>query len=226
MSQVPPPAPACDELRDRNGPPGSVLGDMRLLKARTDGVDNFPTVLVDPAAADQVGAELQFGERVLWSGRPDSRSWFVSSDLYLVPFSLLWGAFAIFWEASAVTSHGGLFFDVWGVPFVAIGLYMIAGRFIVRRRLMRRTAYAITEQRAIAIRPTWRGGRETTSVWFEIGLWLCRSSRVATLRCCLRQGATSGKRPASRSGDVFTARVCERLPRRTRSGDRPRAGPW
>jgi hypothetical protein len=136
------------------------------LKARTDGADNFPTVLVDPAAADQVGAELQFGERVLWSGRPDSRSWFVSSDLYLVPFSLLWGAFAIFWEASAVTSHGGLFFDVWGVPFVAIGLYMIAGRFIVRRRLMRRTAYAITEQRAIAIRPTWRGGRETTSVWF------------------------------------------------------------
>lgn len=123
-------------------------------------------MLLDPAAADQVRAELQPGERVLWSGRPDSRSLFVTSDLYLVPFSLLWCGFAIFWEASVLSSHGNAFFDVWGVPFVAVGLYMVAGRFIVRQRLIRRTAYAITEQRAIAVRPTWRGGRETTSVWF------------------------------------------------------------
>src|ERR1019366_8488702 len=83
-----------------------------------------------------------------------------------VPFILLWGGFAIFWEATAAPSKGGgLFFDLWGVPFVAVGLYLIAGRFIVRRRQGQHTAYAITEQRAVAVRPTWRGGRETTSVW-------------------------------------------------------------
>ncbi len=84
----------------------------------------------------------------------------------------MWGGLAIFWEASALTvktpsgsGGSGILFQLWGLPFVAIGLYMIFGRFIARRYFGRRTAYAITDQRALVLKPTWRGGRHSTSVW-------------------------------------------------------------
>ncbi len=127
---------------------------------------------LDSASEEALTPELQPGERALWSGRPGTERWFVPSDLFLIPFSLMWGGFAIFWEASALiakTPSGsgryGILFQLWGLPFVAIGLYMIFGRFIARRYFGRRTAYAITDRRALVLKPTWRGGRHLTSVW-------------------------------------------------------------
>ena len=48
-----------------------------------------------------VQPELTSGESVLWAGQPNPRIIFHKDDLYLIPFSLLWGGFAIFWEAGA-----------------------------------------------------------------------------------------------------------------------------
>ncbi len=78
---------------------------------------------------------------------------FSKADLYLVPFSLFWGGFAIFWEIGVTTSSGaapigGLF----GIPFVLIGLYLIVGRFFYKRWDRKRTTYAVTDTRALAIR--------------------------------------------------------------------------
>ena len=33
-------------------------------------------------------------EKVVWAGQPDRRFRFSSGDIFLVPFSLLWGTFA------------------------------------------------------------------------------------------------------------------------------------
>jgi hypothetical protein len=115
---------------------------------------------------DPVVGELQPGERLLWHGSPDAGRLLQAQDLYLIPFSLMWGGFAIFWEVMAITSTRDLaFFPLFGVPFVAIGLYMICGRFAHRRWLRAHTAYGLTERRAFAITPALLGGPRVRSVW-------------------------------------------------------------
>jgi hypothetical protein len=93
------------------------------------------------------------GEHLLWSGRPPRGILFRSDDFLAVPFSLLWGGFAIFWEYSVVFSEKGapLFFKIWGIPFVLVGLYLIVGRFFVDAWQRRRTLYGITDKRVLIL---------------------------------------------------------------------------
>jgi len=96
----------------------------------------------------QLGPYLRDGERLLWSGRPDPAVTFTPDDRYLIPFSLLWAGFSVFWEISAI-GEGGVLLPLWGIPFVAAGAYMVVGRFFGKRRRKRRTAYGLTEERAL-----------------------------------------------------------------------------
>lgn len=117
-------------------------------------------------------SELAHGEQVLWSGKPDNRRWLYAEDLVLVPFSLLWGGFAIFWEISVLTSghqRGAtqIFFSLWGVPFVLIGLYLILGRIFVRRWLRRRSLYVLTNERVLSFSYSWRGGLGVRVIWLD-----------------------------------------------------------
>jgi hypothetical protein len=103
------------------------------------------------AADGSVEQHLVGDERLLWVGRPDPKKRFAQSDLYMVPFSLMWGGFAIFWETTVILSGAPLFFMLWGIPFVFGGLYMIAGRFFYKGWLRRRTLYAVTDRRALRL---------------------------------------------------------------------------
>ena len=98
---------------------------------------------------------LQRGERVLWRGAPDPSRIFSKEDLLLIPFSLLWGGGAIAIAVSAAR-HGLVSGDVILVPFVLVGLYMIAGRFVAKHWERRRTRYAITDRRAVVVRSAGR----------------------------------------------------------------------
>jgi hypothetical protein len=99
-----------------------------------------------------INRELGAGERLLWSGRPRQGITCRRSDLLMVPFSLMWGGFAFFWEYSAwSTGNAPLFFLLWGIPFVLVGIYIIVGRFIIDAKQRERTVYGVTSERVVIV---------------------------------------------------------------------------
>jgi hypothetical protein len=96
-----------------------------------------------------VGTYLQPGERILWQGRPARRRLLRRTDLILVPLSLLWCGFAVFWESMVLADGAPVFAVVWGVPFVLVGVYIVAGRFVIRAVSLRRARYMVTDARVL-----------------------------------------------------------------------------
>ena len=127
---------------------------------------------IDPEASVRLQTELISGETILWAGKPNPRVIFHSDDWYIVPFSLLWGGFAIFWESMVLGIWGHtskssppLFMVFWGIPFIVIGQYMIWGRFLYDAWIKRRTFYGITNRRVIVVQEGW--GRKTSSMYID-----------------------------------------------------------
>jgi hypothetical protein len=103
----------------------------------------------DPSAP--LREQLGPGEHLLWTGRPQRGIRFGAGDLFMVPLGLLWGGFAIYWEWSVIQSRAPLLLRLWGIPFVAIGLYLIAGRFLWDAYQRRHTHYGVTNERVLVV---------------------------------------------------------------------------
>ena len=115
---------------------------------------------MDYLIEEQFRDDLLKDERVLWVGQPETSVLFMGADIFLVPFSLLWGGFAIFWELSVLfaffpvregKSAVPIIFLLFGMPFVIIGLYFIFGRFVYKNWKKRNTYYAVTNKRVLVL---------------------------------------------------------------------------
>jgi hypothetical protein len=143
--------------------------------------------MTTPIPLETFSPELLPGEIIVWTGQPNPSVIFHRDDWAIIPFSLMWGGFAIFWLLGASglwdmgqskPSHSfGLFGIIWGTPFVLVGQYLIWGRFLYKRWKKKRTHYALTSRRALIVeyRP---GNRTVSSAWFEALALIDKSVRA------------------------------------------------
>lgn len=101
---------------------------------------------------ERIREYLTDGEYVIWQGAPVKGHLFSLQDIFLIPFSLMWGGFAVFWELMVILADAPLLIQLWGIPFVVIGFYLMAGRFFVQAHMRKHTLYAVTNKRILRIR--------------------------------------------------------------------------
>lgn len=114
-----------------------------------------------PALEQSLRRELIAAEHLLWRGQPRPGKLARGFGIWL--FALPWTAFALMWEAFAflpwVTAlrtpdwlqwSFGIVFPLFGLPFIAVGLWMLWTPIRALRRAGR-TAYALTERRLLRV---------------------------------------------------------------------------
>lgn len=105
----------------------------------------------DERALRAMQAQVDPGERILWAGRPAQGVRLEASDAFFVPFGLLWGVFALLWEAVLILHDGPIWFHAVGIVSASFALHLVIGRLVAGAIRRARTVYALTDRRAILV---------------------------------------------------------------------------
>jgi hypothetical protein len=104
---------------------------------------------MDPEIEIELTKYLLSDEKLIWTGKPKTGIVFRSSDAFLIPFSIIWGGFSVFWETNVLSSEMAFPFALFGLPFIVIGLYITVGRFFVDAKKRSNTIYGVTTDRVL-----------------------------------------------------------------------------
>ena len=102
-----------------------------------------------------VQTALLSGERLLWEGTPYTGLILRPIEAFLIPFSLFWAGFAIFWNYSVWLGEANsapIPFRLFGLPFLIAGLYVTFGRLLFDALIRSRLRYAVTDRRILICR--------------------------------------------------------------------------
>ncbi len=88
-------------------------------------------------------------EKILWGGQAKL---FSSGSGCQAPFFIFWAGFAFLWEFLVIKFEAGLFFTLWGIPFVLVGIYLVTVRPLLAFYKWKTTKYLITNQRILALK--------------------------------------------------------------------------
>ena len=126
---------------------------------------------LDRASQELIEGELAPGERIVCATRPIAR-WLELPSFAVLLFGCVWtgslmhSLLATIDRGEAFTTRGGVRVPTFGtwilLPFLAIGVYLLTTPYW-SRRAMQRTAYAVTDRRALVVRRKAFGGRSILS---------------------------------------------------------------
>ncbi len=110
-------------------------------------------------------------EKILWQGRPTAKLAFQRRNPFRLLFAFFWLGFSIFWMAMAAQVN--LLFAMFGLPFVAIGIFLIGGDSLFHAFVRQNTWYTLTDKRAfVAVRIFGRKGLKSFEILPETPLEL------------------------------------------------------
>jgi len=102
-------------------------------------------VTIDPNDERAIQPSLEPGERLLWAGHPRRGLRLVAADAFMIPFSLVWCGFSAFWEWKALSQpNSPPEIVLFGLPFIAVGFYVVFGRFVADAIRRGKITYALT----------------------------------------------------------------------------------
>ena len=108
-------------------------------------------------AETMIQTELDADEKLFWADMPKQGIRLQAFDAFMIPFSLVWGGFSLFWETMAFSipsdkaGPASIIFPLFGIPFVLIGLYIMVGRFFYDAKKRSKTFYGLTNKRVIIV---------------------------------------------------------------------------
>ncbi|HEX5336259.1 MAG TPA: hypothetical protein VFW55_10275 [Propionicimonas sp.] len=100
---------------------------------------------------DLVVRQLRPGERVLWAGRPGTGRLVRLTDLPALGFGALWTTIVLTAMSSIGRSDAPVLVRVFFVGFLLIGVSTAFGGIVMRGLRLRRTVYAVTDQRVLTL---------------------------------------------------------------------------
>jgi len=105
-----------------------------------------------PMVDSVFSGRLLNGERLLGTGQPAKGLLLRAQDALLIPFSLVWCGIPLFGLLGGGASGKLGPFIVVPALFVAVGLYLVFGRFLADAWLRAKTHYAVTDRRILILR--------------------------------------------------------------------------
>ena len=105
--------------------------------------------MIDLDIQQKLQLELIDNEKLIWTGRPRTGVVFRATDIFLVPFSLVWFGVVIFALGDNGVNEVKMPVALFFIPFIIAGLFITVGRFFVDSKRRANTVYGITDNRVI-----------------------------------------------------------------------------